>query len=228
MSGVRLLLVEDDLDIAGALRRGLAAEGFDVDHAATEAAALDLLGDATYPVVVIDRIRPDGDGVELCRTLRERGDSSMILMLTARDEIADRVEGLRAGADDYLTKPFAFDELLARVEALTRRAAEPAPAAGAVPLRVADLVLDPVTKTARRGEREIAVTATEYALLAYLMTHAGHVTSRTEILRKVWGYGFDPGTNIVEVYIAYLRRKVDAGAAEPLIRTVRGFGYRLG
>lgn len=228
MSGARLLLVEDDPDIAAALRRGLAAEGFAVDHAATRDSALVLLCDAIYPIVIIDRILPDGDGIELCRALRERGQSSMILLLTARDAIADRVEGLKAGADDYLTKPFAFEELLARIEALTRRAAGLAPAADAAPLQVADLVLDPATKTARRDEREIALTATEYALLAYLMTHAGRVVSRADLLRDVWGWGFDPGTNIVEVYITYLRRKVDAGAAQRLIRTVRGFGYRLG
>ncbi len=228
MSGARLLLVEDDPDIASVLRRGLAAEGFAVEHAATAGAALALLAEATYPLVVIDRILPDGDGVDLCRELRERDDGAMILLLTARDAIADRVEGLKAGADDYLTKPFAFEELLARIEALTRRAVGSTPSVATAPLQVADLVLDPDTKTARRGEREITLTATEYALLTYLMTHAGRVASRADILREVWGYGFDPGTNIVEVYIAYLRRKVDADAAQPLIRTVRGFGYRLG
>jgi two-component system, OmpR family, response regulator len=228
VSGARLLLVEDDPDIAAVLRRGLAAEGFAVDHAATTAAALALLEEATYPLVVIDRILPDGDGVDLCRVLRERGNGALILLLTARDAIADRVEGLKAGADDYLTKPFAFEELLARIEALERRASGPALGATTASLQVADLMLDPDTKTARRGEREITLTATEYALLAYLMSRAGRVASRADILREVWGYGFDPGTNIVEVYVAYLRRKVDAGAVAPLIRTVRGFGYRLG
>lgn len=224
MTARRVLLVEDDTDIARALVRGLTAENYVVDHAATMREARALIAEADHPMVIVDRILPDGDGVDLCLALRARGSLAMILLLTARDAIADRVEGLRAGADDYLTKPFAFEELLARIDAMARRAPEPQDEAA---LMVGTLEVDPAIRGARLSGREIALTAREYALLRCLAARQGRAVAKTEILREVWGYGFDPGTNIVEVYVRYLRQKLQADGDAPLIETVRGHGYRL-
>jgi DNA-binding response OmpR family regulator len=175
-----------------------------------------------YPLIVLDRVLPGLDGIEICKVLRREGRRSLILMLTAKDSLEDKIEGLRGGVDDYLTKPFAFDELILRIQALLRRVS--GPVTDPV-LKVGDLVLDPLSKTVRRGEREIALTAKEFLLLAYLMSNAGVVVSRTRVLNNVWELSFDPGTKVVDVYIRYLRRKVDAEGEKPLIRTVRGFGY---
>jgi DNA-binding response OmpR family regulator len=175
-------------------------------------------------VVILDRMLPGMDGMEVCDSLRRERRPCAILMLTAKDSLQDKVEGLHGGADDYLTKPFAFDELLARLCALMRRAryqaVEPV-------LQVADLVLDPASRKARRGQREILLTVKEYMLLAYLMENAGRVLSRTRILNHVWGYSFDPGSKVVDVYIRYLRQKIDTDGAVPLIHTMRGFGYSI-
>lgn len=191
-----------------------------------------LRAEVAYDLVIADRMLPSGDGLELCQAARARGPGAPpVLMLTARDALADKVEGLRGGADDYLTKPFAFDELLARIEALLRRAATPGAGAAAsqseVVLRVGDLELDPAARRVHRGAREVELTAKEFVLLAFLMRNAGRAVSRTRLLADVWEYSFDPGTKVVDVYIRYLRRKVDDGEARPLIHTVRGFGYRL-
>ncbi len=220
----RLLLVEDDSRIVAFVRRGLEAEGYGVDVAGDGATALQLARSTAYPVVILDRKLPVPDGLEVCRTLRAEGCASLILMLTAMDRLEDKVDGLRGGADDYLTKPFAFDELLARVAAMMRRAAF-------VPARssatVGDLTVDRVQKRVRRGGREISLTAREFALLDYLAEHAGRVVSRDEIIKEVWNLRHDPGTKIVEVYIRYLRQKIDTAGEPSLIETLQGFGYRL-
>jgi two-component system OmpR family response regulator len=220
----KVLLIEDDPRVVRFVRRGLAAEGFAVDVAENGEDGLELCRSNDYDVVVLDRMLPGMEGMDVCDSLRRERRDCLILMLTAMGTLPDKVEGLQAGADDYLTKPFAFEELLARMRALLRRAryhqVDPV-------LQVDDLVLDHETRKARRGDREITLTVKEYMLLAYLMRNAGKVVSRTQILNQVWGYGFDPGTKVVDVYIRYLRQKVDAGADVPLIRTTRGFGYMI-
>lgn len=220
----KLLLVEDDPRIIRFVERGLAAEGHILDIAGTGDQAMTLARANDYPLMILDRMLPDMDGVEVCRQLRQERIGVRVLMLTAMDALDHKLGGLRAGADDYLTKPFSFAELVARIEALLRRSDlhrhEPE-------LRVADLVLDPSTRKVTRGGREIELTPKEYALLRYLMENAGSVISRTQLLNNNWGYGFDPGTKVVEVYIRYLRKKVDEGEAPQLIHTIRGVGYRI-
>ena len=220
----KVLLVEDDARISGFVKRGLEAEGYAVDLADSGREALALAEMGEYPLIILDRMLPGMDGLEVCRGLRESGSDSMILMLTAKDGLQDKLDGLSGGADDYLTKPFAFDELLARMHALLRRGPYRDEAKA---LAVGDLVLDPGNHDVRRGSREIDLTAKEFALLAYLMSNAGKVLSRTKILSNVWGYSFEPGTKIVDVYIRYLRKKIDDGEPRPLIHTIRGFGYKI-
>lgn len=220
----KLLLVEDDPRIAGFVRRGLEAEGYVVDLAADGRDGLALGRTRDYGLIVLDRMLPLLDGLEVCRTLREERCESLVLMLTARDALPDKLEGLHGGADDYLTKPFAFDELLARIAALLRRG--PSRPASDI-LRVGELTLDPAARRVSRGAREIPLTVREFALLRYLMANAGTVVSRARLLSQVWHYGFDPGTKVVDVYIRYLRQKIDVGEAKPLIHTVRGFGYMI-
>lgn len=221
----RILIVEDDPGISAFLAKGLRKEGFDVDIDATGEALVDRVRAGRFRLVVLDRMLPDVDGADLCRQLRDAGDDTMVLMLTAKDALDDKLDGLNAGADDYLTKPFAFDEFLARLQALLRRA--PQPDANTV-LRIADLVIDVTRKRAERGGRDLQLTATEFRLLQYLAENAGNVLSRADLLKAVWDYEFDPQTNVVEVYITYLRRKLDLGADVKLIRNHRGFGYYLG
>jgi two-component system OmpR family response regulator len=220
----RLLVVEDDPRIAGFLRRGLVAEGYSVETAADGRDALAQVRSEKFDVIILDRMLPGADGLEVCKQLRQAGDRTLVLMLTAKDSLQDKIEGLKGGADDYLVKPFAFDELLARIGALLRR--PPTPTASHL-LQVADLQLDTAAKAVRRGEREISLTAREFALLECLMKNAGVVLSREDLLSRVWHLSFEPGTNVVEVYIRYLRRKIDDGEAMPLIKTVRGFGYSI-
>ena len=221
---VNVLVVEDDPRIARFLRRGLEAEGYGVELAENGEDGLELCRSNAYPLIILDRMLPGMDGMAVCQTLRHERYPALILMLTAKDTLRDKIEGLHGGADDYLTKPFAFDELLARLKALLRRAdhheVEPI-------LQVGDLMLDPATRKARRAEREIVLTVKEYMLLSYLMENAGKVLSRTRILNHVWGYSFDPGSKVVDVYIRYLRQKIDEGHDTPLIKTVRGFGYTI-
>jgi two-component system, OmpR family, response regulator len=220
----RVLLVEDDPRIVGFLHRGLAAEGYAVDVVGDGGQALELARLDPYPIVILDRMLPGLDGLDVCRMLRERGGDGAILMLTARDSLQDKLDGLSGGADDYLTKPFAFDELLARMSALLRRG----PYHGhAEELRVGDLVVNLSDHGVHRGGRAIKLTAKEFALLRYLMENAGKVLSRARLLSNVWGYSFEPGTKIVDVYVRYLRKKIDEGTERPLIHTVRGFGYRI-
>lgn len=220
-----LLLVEDDSRIANFIERGLAAEGHRVEVARNGADGLAMARANAYPLIVLDRMLPDMDGADVCRTVREEGRPCRILMLTARDSVNDRIAGLKAGADDYLVKPFSFDEFILRIEALLRRGELVRPTAELV---VADLRLDPATRTVSRAGRPILPTPKEYALLRYLMENPDTVLSRPQILNQVWGYSFDPGTKVVDVYVRYLRRKVDLAGEAPLIHTVRGAGYLIG
>lgn len=196
-----------------------------LDIAGNGQTAMAMMRKADYPLVILDRMLPDFDGVTICRQMRSENITARVLMLTARDAQGDKIEGLNAGADDDLTKPFVFDDLVARVEALLRRSPDlrydPV-------LQVADLVLDPGTRQVTRAGRPIELTSKEFGLLRYMMEHSGAVLSRTQILNNNWGYGFDPGSKVVDVYIRYLRAKIDSVAEAPLIHTVRGAGYRLG
>jgi DNA-binding response OmpR family regulator len=221
----RILLAEDDVRIASFLTRGLRSEGYAVEHTRDGRHALDAALSGTFELLILDRLLPGMEGLEVCRNLRGQGNQTRVLMLTAKDALQDKVEGLKGGADDYVTKPFALDELLARIEALLRRP-EGEPRNSAV-LEVGELRLDFAAKAAFRKDRRLALTAKEFALLAHLMENADRVVSRSRLLSSVWGRNFDTGTKVVEVYIRYLRRKVDEGEARQLIRTVRGFGYTI-
>jgi two-component system OmpR family response regulator len=220
---VRVLVVEDERKMADLLRRGLEEEGYAVDTAGDGQEALWLAGENAYDAVVLDVMLPDLDGFEVCRRLRDAGSWSPVLMLTARDAVADRVSGLDAGADDYLTKPFSFAELLARIRALVRRGAAERPPV----LRAGDLTLDPATRRVARGEAPIELTAKEFALLEYLMRHRGDVLSRTRLIEHVWDFAYEGDSNVVDVYVRYLREKVDRPFGADSIETVRGAGYRL-
>lgn len=221
----RVLLVEDDKRIVSFVKRGLEAEGYGVDVVSDGDEAMKVGAEDVYGVVLLDLMLPKLDGREVCRRLRAMGVETPILMLTALDAVQDRVEGLRLGADDYLTKPFAFEELVARVEALMRRPAQYQTRASS--LHVGPLILDRDSRQVRHGERDIELTPREFALLEFLMDAQGRVVSRTRILEGVWGYQTDPMTNVVEVYIRQLRKKIDEGQEHRLIQTVRGFGYKI-
>jgi DNA-binding response OmpR family regulator len=216
---MRILLVEDDVKLARALARGLRRHAYAVDHAADGDAALLRAAVYDYDLVLLDVMLPGRDGLDVCAALRERGQAVPILMLTAREQVGDRIRGLDAGADDYLAKPFDFGELLARMRALQRR-----PALTRAPeLRAGDLVVDPATHAVIVAGRPVELTAREFALLEYLAGHCGEVVSRTRLLDHVWDENFLGSTNVVDVYVGYLRRKLGRG----LITTVRGVGYRL-
>jgi DNA-binding response OmpR family regulator len=220
---VRLLLIEDDPRMAALLRRGLVEEGHVIDGAASGRLALDAAQAAQFDVVVLDVMLPDIEGFEVVRALRARGDHTPVLLLTARDTDADVVRGLNAGADDYLTKPFSFEVLLARLGALARRG----PALHGVRLRVGDLVLDPSTRTVTRSGAALSLTRTEFSLLEYLMRRSGRVVPRQALLDGVWGCARDVESNTLDAFVKLLRRKVDAGGRPPVIETVRGIGYRV-
>jgi two-component system response regulator MprA len=220
----RILVVEDEARIASLISRGLRHEGYQVEVAPNGETALDKAFGNPPDLIVLDLMLPDIDGLEVCRQLRIAGADEPVLMLTAKDAIPDRVAGLDAGADDYLVKPFAFDELLARIRALLRRVA---PSEANVPLQFADLELDPATRRARRGEREIELTAKEYDVLELFMHHPRQVLTRDIIYDRIWGYDFGGESNIIEVYVRYLRAKLEAGGEPRLIHTVRGVGYVL-
>jgi DNA-binding response OmpR family regulator len=220
---MRILLIEDDRRISGFLLRGLEAEGYRVLLAEDGRDGLDQIRQEAVDLVILDRMIPYVDGLEVCRIIRQERRPVLVLMLTAKESIRDRVDGLQSGADDYLTKPFAFDELVARIEALRRRRPGLDPVET---LQVGPLTLDPATRRVTKAGAEIALTVREFELLRYLMANAGRVVSRQRLLSNVWNYGFDPGTKIVEVYIRYLRQKL--GPEGPVvIRTVRGVGYML-
>ncbi len=222
---MNILVVEDDARVADFLTRGLRAEGYTVELARTGPDGLALARAADSGVLVLDLMLPGLSGLELCQTLRAEGCQLPVLMLSALNETEDKVNGLRLGADDYLTKPFVFDELLARIEALLRRGREQRPRA--TTLQVADLVLDRERMQASRAGQPIALTAKELAFLELLMSAPGRVYSRERILSNVWGTNEDPLTNVVDVYVRRLRAKIDEGHAVALLKTVRGFGYRL-
>jgi len=223
---MRILVVDDDRAVRESLRRSLEFNGYDVTLAGDGAEALARVTSAQPDAVVIDVMMPRLDGLEATRALRAAGNDIPVLVLTARDAVAHRVDGLDAGADDYLTKPFALDELLARLRALLRRRATPGEAP-ADPLRFADLSLHPVTREVRRGERPISLTRTEFALLELFLRRPRHVLDRAYILEEVWGFDFPTTANSLEVYVGYLRRKTEAGGEARLLHTVRGVGYVL-
>ena len=220
---MRILLVEDDAEAAAVLARGLREHAYAVDVVEDGEEALEATATNDYDVLVLDRMLPRRDGIAVCRALREEGAAVPVLMLTARDALLDRIEGLDAGADDYLTKPFEIDELLARLRALLRRGPVLRPAV----LTVGDLNIDTRTRRVVRADRVVELTAKEYSLLEFLARHAGEVVGRAEISEHVWDASFDAFSNRIEVYVQRLRRKLDDGHAVRLIRTRRGEGYTL-
>jgi len=220
---MRLLLVEDDERLSNSLARGLRGEGYAVDVAASGDDALHQARVYDYDIVVLDVMLPGPDGVAVCRTLRETGRWCPVLMLTARDGVADRIRGLDAGADDYLIKPFDFGELVARVRALLRRGAPERPAV----LVTGDLEVDPATRVVTRAGRRVYLSAREFAVLEFLARRAGQVVTRTELLEHVWDRNYEGSTNIVDVYVGYLRKKLERPSGPRLIRTVRGVGFVL-
>jgi two-component system, OmpR family, response regulator len=220
---VRVLIVEDDIPLASALRRGLRAEGMVADVAVKGEDALWMVASAEFDAVVLDVMLPGIDGFETCRRLRDDGVWTPIIMLTARDSVDDRVQGLDAGADDYLVKPFSLAELLARLRALARRGPVERPAV----LEVGDLQLDPATREVHRGDTEISLSAKEFALLEAFMRRPGEVLTQLQLLEHAWDYDYENRSNVVEVYVRYLREKVDRPFGVKSIETVRGAGYRL-
>ena len=220
---MRAMIVEDDLKLAALLRRGLVEEGHAADVAANGEDALWMSGATSYDVIVLDVMLPGIDGFEVCRRLRRNEVWSPVLMLTARDAVADRVEGLDAGADDYLTKPFSFAELLARLRALRRRGPVERPPV----LEVGTLRLDPSTRQVWRGDDEVSLSTKEFALLETFMRRPGQVLSRFDLLEHAWDYSYENRSNVVDVYVRYLREKIDRPFGEGSLETVRGAGYRL-
>jgi len=220
---MKILVVEDDERVARFIQRGLQEEGHAVD-VAFDGEEGEFLGEVNeYDLIILDVMLPKKSGITVCRELRERGVNTPILMLTARDAVEDKVRGLDAGADDYLTKPFAFEELLARVRALLRRGSE----VKTPILKIADLELDPMRRRVVRAGKPIRLTSKEYALLEYMMRNPNRVLSRTRIAEHVWDMNFDPESNVIDVYISHLRAKIDKGFDKPLIHTIRGQGYML-
>jgi heavy metal response regulator len=218
---MRILIIEDEGKIAAFLKRGLKEEGYAVDVAADGEQGYFLASTQDCDLIILDLMLPGLDGLDLCRKLRAEGNEARILVLTARDKVRDKVQGLNAGADDYLTKPFAFEELLARVRALLRKRETGSP----TKLQVADLAMDLLTHKVLRAGREIELTAREFALLEYLIRNVGTVVTRTMIAEHVWDVNFDTFTNVIDVYMSYLRNKIDRAFPDKLIRTVRGRGY---
>jgi two-component system OmpR family response regulator len=223
MAGVRVLIVEDEPRMAGLIRRGLVEEGHVADVAPSGEDAVWMAGSHPYEAIVLDVMLPGADGFETCRRLRDEGVWAPVLMLTARDAVADRVSGLDAGADDYLTKPFSLAELYARLRALARRGGVERPAE----LVVGDLRLDPASRVVRRGATEIELSPKEFALLETFMRRPGQVLSRLQLLEHAWDFAYENRSNVVDVYVRYLREKVDRPFGAASIETVRGVGYRL-
>jgi two-component system OmpR family response regulator len=222
---VRVLIIEDDREAARFIVKGLSESGHVVDHAGDGPTGLSRATRGGYDVLIVDRMLPGGlDGLAIIEALRRDGDRTPALVLSAKGEVPDRIRGLKAGGDDYLTKPFAFAELLARIEALLRRAQ---PAAAETKLVLADLEMDLLSRTVRRGGARIELQPREFRVLECLLRHAGRVVTRTMLLEQVWDYNFDPQTNVIDVHISRLRQKIDRDFEPPLLHTVRGAGYRL-
>ena len=221
---MRILLIEDDREAAAYLSKALREAGHVADHAADGEIGAAMAADGGYDVLVVDRMLPKRDGLSIVEELRQRGDQTPALFLSALGQVDDRVAGLRAGGDDYLAKPYAFSELLARVEALGRRQK---PGTADTVYRVGDLELDRLGHTVTRSNQTIPLQPREFRLLEYLMKHAGQVVTRTMLLENVWDYHFDPQTNVIDVHVSRLRAKVDKGFGEPLLHTVRGAGYMI-
>ena len=218
---MRILIVEDEKKVANFVKKGLQEEGYAVDLSFDGEEGLKLGKDPSYELIILDIYLPKLDGLAALKKLRAHGVRTPVLLLTVRATIEDKVLGLDSGADDYLTKPFAFQELLARVRALLRRRMD----TGAAIVRINDLVLDPASRIVSRGARRVELTVKEFSLLEYFMRNPGKVLTRTMIIEHVWNYDFDSGTNVVDVYVNYLRRKIDSGHEQKLIHTVRGVGY---
>lgn len=222
----RLLVVDDDPKITAFLRRALVLEGYEVAVAQTGADGLRSVAEAPPDLVILDIMMPGIDGIEVCRRLRAAGEGMPVLLLTARDAVPDRVKGLDAGADDYLVKPFALEELLARVRALLRRGSARAPEEAVQPaLTYADLSLDPASREVRRGDRSIELTAKEFELLHLFLTYPRQVLSKDLLMDRIWGHDWSGESNVLEVYVGYLRQKLEAAGEPRLIQTVRGVGY---
>lgn len=221
---MKLLVIEDDREAAAYLVKGLSESGYVVDHAADGREGLFLATSGDYDALIVDRMLPGMDGLQAVGALRAAGQHTPVLILSALGAVDDRVKGLRAGGDDYLVKPFAFSELLARLEALLRRGGTP-PAN--TKLKVDDLEMDLLARTVRRGSQNIDLLPREFRLLEYLMRHAGQVVTRTMLLEHVWDYHFDPQTNVIDVHISRLRQKIDKGFPQAMLQTVRGAGYML-
>jgi two-component system OmpR family response regulator len=221
---MRILIIEDDIQAATYMLKGLKESGHQVEHAADGKDGLLMAASGDYDVLIIDRMLPGLDGLAILRTLRASGNATPVLILSAMAEVDDRVQGLKAGGDDYLTKPYAFAELTARLEALGRRAVTAAPT---TVLQVGDLEMDLVARSVKRDGQNIDLQPKEFALLESLMRHAGQVVTRTMLLEKVWDYSFDPQTNVIDVHVSRLRQKIDKGFEKPLLHTIRGAGYSL-
>jgi two-component system OmpR family response regulator len=222
---MKILLVEDNERVAGFLVKGLRETGHTVDHAGNGRDGLFLASSESYDTIIMDRILPGGvEGLGIVEALRKTGDKTPILILSALGEVDDRIRGLRAGGDDYLTKPFAFGELVARLDALVRRSRDAGPETD---LAVGDLRMDPRSRTVTRAGRQIQLQPREFRLLEFLMRHAGQVVTRTMLLENVWDYHFDPQTNVIDSHLSKLRRKIDLGFDPPLLHTVRGAGYKI-
>jgi len=218
-----ILVVEDEMKITRFIKRGLEMEHYTVDVAYDGAEGLEKAEINTYDLIILDIMLPKIDGIEVCKKLREGKIDTPIIMLTAKDTVEDRVKGLDAGADDYLTKPFAFGELVARIRALLRREKT----VKTTKLQIGDLALDPATHEVARGDKEIQLSSKEYRLLDYMMRRPGHVCTRTMIGEHIWGYNFTDDSNVIDVYISYLRRKIDTGFKNKLIHTIRDVGYKI-
>jgi two-component system OmpR family response regulator len=221
---MRILIMEDDVEAAAAMARGLTEGGFEPVHAADGEIGLGLARQGGFDVLIIDRMMPKLNGVQVVETLRREGDPTPVLFLSALGEVDDRISGLKAGGDDYLVKPYAFAELIARVEALTRRRET---GAVATTLKVGDLEMNLIDRSVRRAGVEIDLQPREFQLLEFLMRHAGQSVTRTMLLEKVWEYHFDPQTNVIDVHVSRLRAKIDKGFDRAMLQTVRGAGYRL-
>jgi two-component system OmpR family response regulator len=225
--GRKILLVEDDRETADYLIRGLSEESHNVEHVVDGREGLFRASDGSFDLIILDRMVPGLDGLGVLKALRAAGVATPVLILSALASVGDRIEGLESGSDDYLVKPFSFGELLARVNALLRRS-EGRPAAADLRISVADIEIDPLARSVRRAGRHIDLKPREYSLLEYLARNEGRVVTRTMLLEQVWDYHFDPGTNVIDVHVSRLRRKLEEGFDRPILHTVRGAGYRLG